>query len=62
MKLEISRSVFKKHSYTYIKKFTKLPTVGAESFNADGRTDRHEELVVSFRNFVKVPKNFILLI
>ena len=36
--------------------FTKLRQVGAEVFHADGQTDRHTKLIVSFRNFAKAPK------
>ena len=35
---------------------TKTRQVRAELFHADGRTDRHDELLVAFRNFAKAPK------
>jgi hypothetical protein len=31
----------------------KIRPVGAELFHADGQTDRHDKLVVAFRNFAK---------
>jgi hypothetical protein len=34
----------------------KIHTVGAELFQADGRTDM-TNLIVAFRNFAKAPKN-----
>jgi hypothetical protein len=40
MKLEFSRQIFEKYSNM---KFQKTRPVGAESFHADGRTDRHDE-------------------
>jgi len=33
----------------------KIRPVGAELFHADRQTDRHEELVVAFRNFANAP-------
>jgi predicted NAD/FAD-binding protein len=35
----------------------KICPVGAELVRADGRTDRHDEAMVAFRNFAKAPKN-----
>ena len=29
--------------------------MGAELLHADGQTDRHDELIASFRNFAKAP-------
>jgi hypothetical protein len=37
----------------------KIPPVGAELFDADGRTDM-TKLIVAFRNFAKAPKKMIL--
>jgi hypothetical protein len=40
--------------------FTKIHSVGAESFHANGRTDGQTEmtkLIVAFRNFLKSPNN-----
>jgi len=36
--------------------FKKIRPVGAEVFHADGQTERHDEVVVAFRNFSKAPK------
>jgi hypothetical protein len=40
---------------TQVSNFMKICPVGAESFCADGRTDRHDE-GSSFRNFANTPK------
>jgi len=37
----------------------KIPPVEAEFLNAKGQTDRHEDLIVAFRNFSNAPKKFI---
>jgi hypothetical protein len=37
--------------------FIKIRPVGAESFNADGRTEGYDEVVVAFRNFANAHKN-----
>jgi len=34
----------------------KIRQVGAELFHADRQTDRHNELIVAFRNFANAPK------
>jgi hypothetical protein len=34
----------------------KIRLVGAELYSADGRTGRHEQLTVAFRNFANAPK------
>jgi hypothetical protein len=42
----------------------KIPPVGAEMFDADGRTDGWTDmtkLIVAFRNFVNAPKKSILI-
>jgi hypothetical protein len=52
MKLELYRQVFEK--YSIIQSFIKIPSVGAELFRADRRTDM-TKLVVIFRNFAKSP-------
>jgi len=38
----------------------KIRQVRAELFHADGQTDRHDELIVAFRNFPKAPKKIAL--
>jgi len=40
-----------------ISNFMKIHPVGAELFNADGRTERHTKLVVTFDKFANSPKN-----
>ena len=45
---------------TQISNFMKIRPMGAELFNADGRTDGHTDmtkLIDVFRNFAKAPKN-----
>jgi len=34
----------------------KIRQAGAELFRADRQTDRHNELIVAFRNFANAPK------
>ena len=59
MKLELSRQIFEKVSYT---EFHQICPVGAESFHADrqadGRTDM-TKLIVAFRNFANTPKSCV---
>ena len=43
-------------SCTQISNFMKILRVGAGLFNAVGRTDSYEEVLVTFRNFAKSPK------
>ena len=40
-----------------ISNFMKIRPVGAELFDADEQTDRHDKLIVAFRNFANAPKN-----
>jgi len=35
----------------------KIRPVGVELFHAYGQTDRHDKLIVAFRNFANIPKN-----
>ena len=49
-----SRHIFKKYSNV---KYHEYPSMGAELFHVDGRTDRQAEvkkLVAAFRNFAKI--------
>jgi hypothetical protein len=34
----------------------KIRVVGAELIHAEGRTDRHNELIIGLRNFANAPK------
>jgi hypothetical protein len=54
MKLEFSRQIFQKKKSSDIS-FFKIRPVGAELFDADGRTDM-TKLKVAFRNFAKPPE------
>jgi len=55
MKLEFALQVLEK--YSHISSFTKIPPVVTEFFHVDGRTEEHiTNLIVAFRNFVKLPK------
>jgi hypothetical protein len=54
-KLEFFRQIFEKYSNI---KSHENPSVGAELFSADGRTDM-SKLIVAFRNFLNSPKNGI---
>jgi predicted NAD/FAD-binding protein len=40
----------------------KIRPVGAELFHADGGTDRYDDLIVTFLNFAKAPKNALNLL
>jgi len=51
--IEYSRQFTKN---TQISNFMNIRPVGAEMFDADGRTDV-TKLIVAFRNFAKAPKN-----
>jgi hypothetical protein len=51
MELEFYRQIFEKYSNTNSMKIRK---VGAELFDADGRTDM-TKLIVDFRNFANAP-------
>ena len=53
MKLETSHRLSK---YTQILNFMKIRQVGAELFHAGRQMDRHNELMVAFRNFANAPK------
>ena len=53
-KLEYSRQILEK--FPNIKFNNKNRPVGAEMFQTDGRTDRHEEATAVFRNFAYSPK------
>jgi hypothetical protein len=53
MKLEFSRHIFEKSSYT---KLQENRPVGASSMRTDGQTDM-TKLTVAFRNFANAPKN-----
>jgi len=35
----------------------KIRPVGAELCHVDGRTDRHDKLIIALRNFANAPKN-----
>jgi len=49
----------------FVPNFVQIPSVGAELFNADGRTNRRNtdrrtdmtKQMAAFRNFTKTPKN-----
>jgi len=55
MKLEFARTFFSKN--TRLWNLMKIRRVGAELFNADGRTDV-TKLIIAFRNFAMAPKNY----
>ena len=38
----------------------KICSVGAVFFHADGRMDRHDELIVAFSNFANAPKTYVI--
>ena len=41
---------------TEVSDFVKIRPVGAELFHAERRTDRNDEVIVSFHNFTNAPK------
>jgi hypothetical protein len=50
IKLEFSQLILKK-----TQTIMEISEVVAKMFHADRRTDRHDEAIVGFRNFVKAP-------
>jgi len=52
-KLEVPQQIFQKYSNI---KFHANPSSGAELFQADGRTDRHDEASSHTCQFLKAPK------
>jgi len=54
MKLYFPRQTLEKYSNIKVRETRR---VAAEFFRADKRTHRHGELIVTFRNFAKAPKN-----
>jgi len=41
---------------TQVSDFMKIRSVGAELYDADRRTDKHDEVTVAFRSFTNVPE------
>jgi len=58
MNLEFSRQIFEKFSSN----FTKILSLGAELFQADGQTDRQTDMtkLVVFRKFARWPEKCIV--
>jgi len=57
MKLELSGDIFEKYSNVM-----KIPSIGADLFHADARTDGQmdmTELIVAFRSFPNVHKKIV---